>query len=77
MDDYGIRGELHVNLDDVRKLELGYSRAQPDKMDIYIEYVGGRIKVFGVDRYLIERLLEQLESQGAQLGISTPREDRG
>ena len=77
MDDYGIPGELHVNLDDVRKLELRYSRAQPDKMDIYVEYVGGRIKVFGVDRYLIERLLEQLENQGVQPGISTPREDRG
>jgi len=77
MDNYGIRGELHVNLDDVRKLELRYSRAQPDKMDIYVEYVGGQIKVFEVDRYLIERLLEQLKNQGANPGISTPREDRG
>jgi hypothetical protein len=34
--------------------------------------------VFGVDRYLIERLLEQLENQGAQPGISsTPRGDCG
>jgi len=32
-------------------------------MNLYVEYVGGRIKVFEVDRYLIERLLEQLEDQ--------------
>ena len=60
-----IPGELHVNPEDVRKLELRYSRAQPEKMDLYVEYVGGRIKVFEVDRYLIERLLEQLEDQEA------------
>ncbi len=42
-----------------------------------VEYVGGRIKVFGVDRYLIERLLEQLENQGAQPGTSTSRGDHG
>ena len=54
-----------VDLDDVRKLEMRYSRARPDKMILSVEYVGGRIKVFEVDRYLIERLLEQLEDQEA------------
>ena len=76
MDDYGLPGELRVNLEDVRKLELSYSRAHQDKMEMSVEYVGGRIKVFGMDRYLIERLLEQLENQGAQPGIWTQREDR-
>ena len=60
---HGTTGELRVNLDDVRKLELIYTRAQPHKTNLSVEYVGGRIKVFGVDRYLIERLLEQLENQ--------------
>ena len=58
-------GELHVNLEDVRHLELRYSRAQPEKMNLSVEYVGGRIKVFEVNRYLIERLLERQEDQGA------------
>jgi hypothetical protein len=34
-------------------------------MTLSVEYVGGQIKVFEVDRYLIERLLEQLEDQEA------------
>jgi hypothetical protein len=54
-----------VNLDAVRKLELRYSRARPDKMDLAVEYVGGWIKVFEVDRFLIEQLLEQLEDRQA------------
>jgi hypothetical protein len=74
---HGTPREQRVSLEDVRHLTLRYSRARPEKMEICVEYVGGRIKVFGVDRYLIERLLEQLENQGAQPGISTPREDRG
>ena len=37
-----------VNLDDVRKLELRYTRITRSKADL-VEYVGGRIKVFGVD----------------------------
>jgi hypothetical protein len=61
----------------IRQLELRYSRARPDKMEMSVEYVGGRIKVFGVARYLIERLLDQLENQEGQAGISTPRGDRG
>jgi hypothetical protein len=62
---HGILGELRLNLEDVRHLELRYSRARPEKMNLSVEYVGGRIKVFEVDRYLIERLLEQLEDREA------------
>jgi hypothetical protein len=56
---------LEENLEDVRKLELSYSHATPGKAKLSVEYVGGRLKVFEVDRYLIERLLEQLKDQGA------------
>jgi hypothetical protein len=52
---------LHVDLDDIRHLEMRYSRARPDKLELAVEYVGGRIRVYEVDRYLIERLLEQLQ----------------
>lgn len=54
-----------VTLEDVRKLELSYSHGSPGETKLTVEYVGGRLKVFEVDRYLIERLLEQLEDQGA------------
>ena len=63
--DRGISGESRVNLEDVRHLELRYSSAQPDRMNLFVEYVGGRSKVFEVDRYLIERLLEQLQDREA------------
>ena len=50
-----------VNLDGVRKLELGYSCRTAGKADLVVEFIGRRIKVFEVDSFLIERLLEQLE----------------
>ena len=53
--------EQRVSLENVRHLTLRYSRARPEKMEICVEYVGGRTKVFEVDKYLMERLLEQLE----------------
>jgi hypothetical protein len=54
--------EQRVSLENVRHLTLRYSRARrPEKMEICVEYIGGRIKVFEVDRYLVERLLDQLE----------------
>ena len=56
-----VPGPFHVDLQDVRRLEIRYSRARPDKVDLAVEYVGGRVRVFVVDRLLIERLLEQLE----------------
>jgi hypothetical protein len=62
--DSNIPGKTRVNLDDVRSLELNYGRTEPDKMDLAVEYVGSRIKVFEVDRYLVERLLEQLVDRG-------------
>jgi hypothetical protein len=57
--------ESHVNLDDVRNLEMRYSRARPDRTELVVEYAGGRIRVYEVDRFLIERLLEHLEYQDA------------
>jgi hypothetical protein len=63
--DNNIQGKSRVNLDDVRRLELRYGRGRSDKIDLAVEYVGGRIKVFEVDRHMIERLLEQLEDGGA------------
>jgi hypothetical protein len=52
---------FRVDLQDVRNLEISYSLAKPDKADLAVEYVGGQVKVFVVDRFLIERLLEQVE----------------
>jgi len=60
-----LKDRIEQGLEDVRHLELRYSRVRPEKMEICVEYVGGRIKVFEVDRYLVERLLEQLEDQEA------------
>jgi hypothetical protein len=52
-------------LDDVRKLKLRYTRRTPGKAELVAEYVGGRIKVFEVERFLLEQLLEQLEDREA------------
>ena len=60
-----VPGPFQVDLQDVRRLEIRYSRASPDKVDLAVEYVGGRVRVFVVDRSLIERLLGQLEDQEA------------
>ena len=59
--DNGFPEALHVHLDDIRHLEMRYSRARPNKIELAVEYVGGRIRVYEVDRVLIERLLEQLQ----------------
>ena len=56
-----VPGPFRVDLQDVRRLEISYSLARPDKADLAVEYVGGRVRVFVVDRFLIESLLEQLE----------------
>ncbi len=58
-------------MEDVRHLTLRYSHARPDKVDLSVEYVGGRIKVFEVDRYLIERLLEQLETEAMHVNTES------
>jgi len=56
-----VLGPFRVDLQDVRRLEISYSLARPDRANLAVEYVGGRVRVFVVDRFLIERLLEQLE----------------
>jgi hypothetical protein len=54
--------QLHVGLlDDVRKLQITYSRLRAVAGTCFVEYVGGRIRVYEVDRFLIEHLLEHLE----------------
>jgi hypothetical protein len=58
-----VPGPFQVDLQDVRRLEIRYSRARPEKVDLAVEYVGGRVRVFVVDRVLIERLLEQLDER--------------
>jgi hypothetical protein len=60
MDD-DLPAPFRVDLEDVRSLEISYSRTRPDKADLAVEYVGGRVRVFVVDKFLIERLLESLE----------------
>jgi hypothetical protein len=56
-----VPGPFRVDLHDVRRLEISYSLARPYKADLAVEYVGGRVRVFVVDRFLIERLLEWME----------------
>ena len=48
-------------LADVRKLHIDYSRLRPGTGTCVVEYVGGRIRVYEVDRFLIAHLLEDLE----------------
>ena len=64
--DNGFPEQLHVDLlDDVRKLQITYSRIRPGAGTCFIELVGGRIRVYEVDRFLIEHLLEHLEHREA------------
>jgi hypothetical protein len=56
----------HVDrLDDVRNLQISYSRLRPGAGTCFVEYSGGRIGVYEVDRFLIEHLLEHLEQREA------------
>ncbi len=48
-------------LDDVRKLRIPYSRLRPGAGACFVEHVGGRIRVYEVDRFLIEQMLDHLE----------------
>jgi len=58
--------ESHFDLlDDVRKLQIIYSRLRPWAGACFVEYVGGRIRKYEVDRFLIEHLLEHLEHRDA------------
>jgi hypothetical protein len=56
----------HVDLlEDVRTLQITYIRLRSGAGTCFVEYVGGRIRVYEVDRFLIEHLLEQLEHREA------------
>ena len=58
--------QLHVDLlDDVRNLQITYSRLRPGAGTCFVEYAGGRIRVYEVDRFLIEHLLKHLEHREA------------
>jgi hypothetical protein len=52
-------------LDDVRNLQITYSRLKPGAGTCFVEHAGGRIEVFEVDTFLIERLLDHLEHREA------------
>jgi len=52
-------------LDDVRKLQITYSGLSPGAGACFVEHVGGRIRVYEVDRFLIEHLLDHLEHSEA------------
>ena len=53
--------ESLLSLENVRKLEITYNRRHPREGVCVVEYVGGRIELSEMDRYLIEQLLEHLE----------------
>jgi hypothetical protein len=59
MDDFPY--EPRLGLENIRKVEITYNRHYPGEGSCIVEYVGGRIELFEVDRFLIERLLERLE----------------
>jgi len=62
MESGGFHEEPRVDLlDDVRHLQITYSRLRPGAGTCFVEHVGGRVEVFEVDRFLLERLLEHLE----------------
>jgi hypothetical protein len=64
--DSGLPEESHVDrLEDVRNFQIRYSRLRPGAGTCFVKYVGGRIKVYEVDRFLIEHLLEHLEHRDA------------
>ncbi|HJQ30316.1 MAG TPA: hypothetical protein VJ827_13335 [Rubrobacter sp.] len=64
MSDLHDRNELSgARLEDVRRLEIIYSRTRPGEGACFVEYIGGRVEVLEVDRYLIGRLLEHLEDR--------------
>ena len=52
--------ESLLGLENVRKLEITYNR-HPWEGVCVVEYVGGRIELSEMDRYLIEQLLVHLE----------------
>jgi hypothetical protein len=66
MDNGGFHEGPRVDLlDDVRNLQITYSRLRPGAGRCFLEHSGGRIEVFEVDRFLIERLLQHLDHREA------------
>ena len=65
MDSHIPEGSHDDLLDDVRKLQITYGRLRPGAGSCFVEHVGGRIRVYEVDRFLIEHLLEHLEHRKA------------
>jgi len=53
--------ESILGLENVRKLEITYNRRHPWAGVCVVEYVGGRIELSEMDRYLIEQILEHLQ----------------
>jgi len=67
MDNGGFHEEPRVDLlDDVRNLQITYSRIRPGEGICFVEHVGGRVRVYEVDRFLLEYLLEHLEHREAR-----------
>jgi hypothetical protein len=63
----GFHEEPRVDLlDDVRNLQITYSRLRPGAGRCFVEHSGERIEVFEVDRFLLEHLLEHLEHREAR-----------
>jgi hypothetical protein len=56
--DDALPGARHAGLEDVRRLEILYSRVRPGEGACFVEYVGGRVEMLEVDRFLIEQSLE-------------------
>ena len=63
--DNDLRASFRGDLEDVRSLKISCSRARSDNADLAVEYVGGQITMFEIDRYLIERFLEQPQDRKA------------
>jgi hypothetical protein len=58
--------QRHVDLlEDARKFQITCSRLRPGAGTCFVERVGGRIRVYAVDRFLIEHLPEHLEHREA------------
>jgi hypothetical protein len=68
--DNGFPEALHVDLDDIRHLEIRYSRARPDKIELAVEYVGGRKEMSLM--YIHLRDTQIMLSNGAFFCLSGP-----
>lgn len=54
-------------------MEIHYSCARPDRANLAVGYVGGRVRVFVMDTFLIERLLEHLEREEGSPAVDARR----